>query len=151
MLVLTRCKKQVVKIGHDIEVSLVEIRGTKVKLGIRAPKTVEVHRLEIYRELHESQVEINNKQDSDDRLKILRELGFVPYTLAMYKDTLIEIIGYPYIDNEQYRIKVRLEVGNPESMQSVEVSEVWTIDMVKQEPEKMIDLLRLMKPYFKTR
>lgn len=47
MLVLSRKKDQVVCIGDDIEVKVIEIRNGTVRLGITAPKQVEVDRLEI--------------------------------------------------------------------------------------------------------
>lgn len=48
MLVLSRKKEQVVRIGDDIEIVVVELRGDKVRLGITAPRCVPVHRQEIY-------------------------------------------------------------------------------------------------------
>ena len=48
MLVLTRKAGQSIVIGDDIEVILVAVEGSKVRLGIRAPSTVPVHRMEIY-------------------------------------------------------------------------------------------------------
>jgi carbon storage regulator len=48
MLVLSRQRDQVIMIGDDIEVVIVDIRGDKVRLGITAPKDVTVHRKEVY-------------------------------------------------------------------------------------------------------
>jgi cytosine deaminase len=48
MLVLSRTRDQTIMIGDDIEVTIVDIRGDKVRLGINAPRTVSVHRKEIY-------------------------------------------------------------------------------------------------------
>ena len=48
MLVLSRQRDEAVIIGDDIEISIVDIRGDKVKLGINAPHHVPVHRKEIY-------------------------------------------------------------------------------------------------------
>jgi len=48
MLVLSRGKEQVVVIGDDIEICVVDIRGDKVRLGISAPPEVSVHRKEVY-------------------------------------------------------------------------------------------------------
>lgn len=48
MLVLSRKRHEVIKIGDDIEISVVEIRGDKVRLGIEAPTEVPVHRKEVY-------------------------------------------------------------------------------------------------------
>jgi cytosine/creatinine deaminase len=48
MLVLSRQREQAIMIGDDIEVSIVDIRGDKVRVGIDAPRSVSVHRKEIY-------------------------------------------------------------------------------------------------------
>lgn len=48
MLVLTRKKDQVIRIGDDISVMVIEIRGDKVRLGIDAPAHVGVHRQEVW-------------------------------------------------------------------------------------------------------
>ncbi|MHB1126213.1 MAG: carbon storage regulator CsrA [Bacillota bacterium] len=55
MLVLTRKLNQSIVIGDQIRVTLLEIEGDKVKLGIEAPRDVPVHRLEIYQAIeHEN-------------------------------------------------------------------------------------------------
>jgi len=51
MLVLTRKKGQSLMIGHDIELSIIDIQGDQVRIGINAPKNVAVHRKEIYEEI----------------------------------------------------------------------------------------------------
>ena len=48
MLVLARKKNEVIVINNDIKITVVEIRGDKVRLGIEAPKEVPVHRQEVY-------------------------------------------------------------------------------------------------------
>lgn len=48
MLVLSRKKDEKIRIGDNITLMVVEIRGDKVRLGIDAPKEVSVHREEIY-------------------------------------------------------------------------------------------------------
>ncbi|WP_394141215.1 carbon storage regulator CsrA [Cytobacillus oceanisediminis] len=48
MLVLTRKLKESIMIGDDIEISVLSIEGDQVKLGINAPKNVDIHRKEIY-------------------------------------------------------------------------------------------------------
>jgi cytosine/creatinine deaminase len=48
MLVLSRQRTESIIIGHDIEITVVDIRGDKVRLGIAAPRTVAVHRKEVY-------------------------------------------------------------------------------------------------------
>ena len=48
MLVLSRRKDEVIKIGDDIEISIIDIKGDTVRIGISAPKEVAVHRKEVY-------------------------------------------------------------------------------------------------------
>ncbi len=52
MLVLSRKKNESIVINNDITVTVVEIRGDKVRLGIVAPKEVPVHRQEVYEAIH---------------------------------------------------------------------------------------------------
>lgn len=49
MLVLGRMKDEMIVIGGNIEVTVVDIRGDKVRLGINAPKSISVHRKEVQR------------------------------------------------------------------------------------------------------
>ena len=51
MLVLTRKVSQSIVIGDGIEVVVLEVRGEQVRLGIKAPKNVSVHRKEIYEQI----------------------------------------------------------------------------------------------------
>ena len=48
MLVLSRQRDETIMIGDDIEVTVVDIRGDKVRLGINAPREISVHRKEVY-------------------------------------------------------------------------------------------------------
>lgn len=48
MLVLTRRANQSIMIGQDIVVTVLEVRGEQVRLGIRAPRVVDVHREEVF-------------------------------------------------------------------------------------------------------
>ncbi len=52
MLVLSRKKNESIVINNDIIITVVEIRGDKVRLGIIAPKDVPVHRQEIFDAIH---------------------------------------------------------------------------------------------------
>ena len=52
MLVLSRKKNESIIINNDITITVVEIRGDKVRLGIVAPKDVPVHRQEVYEAIH---------------------------------------------------------------------------------------------------
>ena len=48
MLVLSRTKDESIMIGNDVEITIVDIRGDKVRLGINAPREVSVHRKEVW-------------------------------------------------------------------------------------------------------
>lgn len=48
MLVLSRQRDETIMIGDDIEITVVDIRGDKVRLGITAPTRIAVHRKEVY-------------------------------------------------------------------------------------------------------
>ena len=52
MLVLSRKKNESIVINNDVTVTVVEIRGDKVRLGIVAPKEVPVHRQEVFDAIH---------------------------------------------------------------------------------------------------
>lgn len=49
MLVLSRHVDESIMIGDDIEIAVVEIRGDKIRIGIKAPREIPVHRDEVYR------------------------------------------------------------------------------------------------------
>jgi carbon storage regulator len=53
MLALARKENQSIMLGNDIEVTLLEIKGDQVKLGINAPKSVPIYRKEIYLQIQE--------------------------------------------------------------------------------------------------
>ena len=48
MLVLSRQRDETIMIGDDVEITVVDIRGDKVRLGINAPRSIQVHRKEVY-------------------------------------------------------------------------------------------------------
>ena len=48
MLVLSRQRDETIMIGDDIEITIVDIRGDKVRIGINAPTQIPVHRKEVY-------------------------------------------------------------------------------------------------------
>ncbi len=48
MLVLSRHRDESIMIGDDVVVTIVDIRGDKVRLGIEAPQSIPVHRQEVY-------------------------------------------------------------------------------------------------------
>ena len=48
MLVLSRQKDESIMIGDNVEITIVDVRGDKVRLGINAPREISVHRKEVY-------------------------------------------------------------------------------------------------------
>lgn len=52
MLVLSRRKNESIMVGEDVEVTIVNVQGNMVRLGITAPKYVPVHRKEVYETIH---------------------------------------------------------------------------------------------------
>ena len=53
MLALARKVNQSIVIGNDIEVTILEIKGDQIKIGINAPKNVPIYRKEIYAQIQE--------------------------------------------------------------------------------------------------
>jgi carbon storage regulator len=53
MLVLTRKRDESIFIGDNIKITVVDVRGDQVKIGIDAPRHVPVHREEVYKEIQE--------------------------------------------------------------------------------------------------
>lgn len=63
MLVLTRKKGQSLVIGNNIEITIVDIQGDQVRIGINAPKSVTIHRKEVFEEIKSENVSaVVNKQ-----------------------------------------------------------------------------------------
>ena len=54
MLALSRKINESIMIGHDIEITVLEIKGEQVKLGINAPKNIAIYRKEIYMQIEEA-------------------------------------------------------------------------------------------------
>ena len=55
MLILTRRNGEVLKIGDDIDVTVLGVSGNQVRIGISAPRDVAVHREEIYQKIKQEQ------------------------------------------------------------------------------------------------
>lgn len=55
MLILTRRVNETLKIGDNVSVTVLEIRGNQVRLGVNAPRDVSVHRQEIYQRINEKE------------------------------------------------------------------------------------------------
>lgn len=60
MLVLTRRQNETIQIGDNIEITVLSIEGDQIKLGIEAPKTVDIHRKEVYLDIQQQNNEAAN-------------------------------------------------------------------------------------------
>ena len=63
MLALARKVNQSIMIGDDIEITLLEIKGDQVKIGISAPKSIPVYRKEIYLQIQEENKQAGQEVD----------------------------------------------------------------------------------------
>ncbi|MBR1598321.1 MAG: carbon storage regulator CsrA [Lachnospiraceae bacterium] len=61
MLALSRKANESIIIGNDIEITILEVKGEQVKIGIKAPKSIPVYREEVYQQIRES-----NKEAASD-------------------------------------------------------------------------------------
>ncbi|AJD92144.1 hypothetical protein JMA_28270 [Jeotgalibacillus malaysiensis] len=70
MLVLTRKTGEAIRIGDDIEITVLSVNGDQVKLGIDAPKHVDIHRKEVFLEIQEeNKVAANGIEDIEKFLR----------------------------------------------------------------------------------
>ncbi len=56
MLVLSRRKNQTIRIGKDIRITILDVRGEQVSVGIDAPKTIDIYREEVFEEVFSQNV-----------------------------------------------------------------------------------------------
>lgn len=68
MLVLTRKKGETIRIGDQIEVKVISVDGDQVKLGIVAPKSVKVHRSEVFEAIQQQ-----NKEAMATSVNVLKQ------------------------------------------------------------------------------
>ena len=61
MLVLSRQKDESIMIGDNVEITIVDVRGDKVRLGITAPRDISVHRREVYDAIQREKTEKKEK------------------------------------------------------------------------------------------
>ena len=65
MLVLSRQRDETIMIGDDVEITVVDIRGDKVRIGINAPTRIAVHRKEVYDAIKAENLRAATISDSD--------------------------------------------------------------------------------------
>jgi carbon storage regulator len=70
MLALSRKKNESIVINNDIEITVLDIKGDQVKIGISAPKSVPVYRKEVYLQIQEA----NKAASESDGLEALKKL-----------------------------------------------------------------------------
>ena len=71
MLALTRKKGESLVLNNDIEVTVLEIRGDQVKLGVKAPREVPVYRKEVYIQIQKENEETMNTAGLEELKKLL--------------------------------------------------------------------------------
>lgn len=71
MLALSRKTKESIVIGNDIEITVLEIKGEQVKIGITAPKSVPVYRKELFVQIEEANKEAASQESTPDMIKSL--------------------------------------------------------------------------------
>lgn len=62
MLALSRKKNEAIVINNDIEITILEVKGEQVKLGIAAPKEVPIYRKEVYLQIQDATKEAVNAE-----------------------------------------------------------------------------------------
>ncbi|NLN66427.1 MAG: carbon storage regulator CsrA [Clostridiaceae bacterium] len=72
MLVLSRKKGQSIMIGHDIEISIIDVQGEQIRLGINAPRSVTIHRKEVFEEIIQENKQAASTAISPDIIRTMR-------------------------------------------------------------------------------
>jgi carbon storage regulator len=67
MLILSRKKGEEIVIGEEIRISVVDIRGDKVRLGIECSRDIPVHRREVWEEIERERLREREKQKKESR------------------------------------------------------------------------------------
>jgi carbon storage regulator len=66
MLVLSRQKDESIMVGDEVEITIVDVRGDKVRLGISAPRSIAVHRKEVYEAIQREKEEQEQEQENSN-------------------------------------------------------------------------------------
>lgn len=79
MLVLTRKTSESIVIGNDVVVTVLEVRGDQVRIGIDAPRSIQVHREEIYRQVAaENEAAVRSQLGQRQRALLQRRVPSAP-------------------------------------------------------------------------
>lgn len=71
MLALSRKVNESIMIGNDIEITILEVKGDQIKIGISAPKSVPIYRKELYLQIQQSNKDAVDTTITNDVLKKL--------------------------------------------------------------------------------
>lgn len=71
MLALSRKKGESIVINNDVEITVLDIKGDQVKIGITAPKSVPVYRKEVYLQIQEANKAASSSEGIDELKKFL--------------------------------------------------------------------------------
>jgi len=93
MLVLSRQRDESIVIGDNIVITIVDIRGDKVRLGIQAPVEIPVHRQEVYDAIHrekDMQAQQSGTKSVDDKVDSTELSGGSPDSVTEYHNILFQ-------------------------------------------------------------
>ncbi|MCM1184619.1 MAG: carbon storage regulator CsrA [Roseburia sp.] len=72
MLALSRKKGEALIVNNDVEITVLEVKGEQVKLGINAPKDVSIYRKEVYDQIQEANKEASNVAGVEELANLLK-------------------------------------------------------------------------------
>lgn len=70
MLALTRKKDESLVINNNVEITILEVRGEQVKIGITAPKEIPVYRKEVFRQIQEENKQVLDQKNLEELKKL---------------------------------------------------------------------------------
>ncbi|MBQ3105705.1 MAG: carbon storage regulator CsrA [Lachnospiraceae bacterium] len=74
MLALSRKKNEALVINNNVEITILDIKGDQVKIGIEAPKEVPVYRKEVYLQIRQSNKDAMNTENTAENLEALKKM-----------------------------------------------------------------------------
>jgi carbon storage regulator len=70
MLALSRKKGEALVVGNNIEITILEVKGDQIKIGIKAPKEVPIYRKEVYEQIQQANQEAMAEQSPEALSKL---------------------------------------------------------------------------------